>query len=118
VLDLDAHRTDVELWVEHFARSSPCSEKPATHPPLSGAFVGLSGRKVTLARMPNTKPLKRALTALCYRLGAALAAARSRRYPVRNRTGDRLTSAPAFFMKSRLMAFVVHLLGPLCSLAV
>ena len=29
---------------------------------------------VSISKMPNTKPLKRVLTALCYRLGATLAA--------------------------------------------
>ncbi len=65
--------------------------------------------------MPNTDPLKRVMTAVLSpwgRLGG-----RSRRYPVRSRTGARLASAPAFFAKSRLMALVVHLLEALCSLA-
>jgi hypothetical protein len=37
---------------------------------------------VVVARMPDTNPLKRVLTALCYRLGATLAAG-SYRHPCR-----------------------------------
>ena len=42
---------------------------------------------IVVSMMPNTNPLKRVLTALCYRLGATVAA--ELRYPLRADTGDR-----------------------------
>ena len=43
---------------------------------------------VVVSKMPNTNPLKRILTALCYRLGAT-PGGRSRRYPARTYTRNR-----------------------------
>ena len=55
-------------------------------------FVGaiaalLTTLAVVVSKMPDTNPLKRILTALCYRLGATLAA--GCRYPVGTHTRDR-----------------------------
>jgi hypothetical protein len=56
-------------------------------------FVGviaalLIGLVVAVSKMPNANPLKRILTALCYRLAATLAAG-AVAHPVRTYTGNR-----------------------------